>query len=87
MLGNFSCFFQNKLFRNTIRMSNFLDPDQAQHFVGPDLGQAQHLVGPDPGPNCLKKINQSFMFFLAQMHIPNFSVGLGRGLGTLENSV
>ena len=22
----------------TIRMSNSLDPDQAQHFVGPDLG-------------------------------------------------
>ena len=67
---------QNKLFRNTIRMSNFLDPDQVQHFVVPDLG-----------PNCLKKLNQSLMFFLAQMHIPNFSVGLGRGLGTLESSV
>ena len=23
---------------NTIRVSNRLDPDQAQHFVGPDLG-------------------------------------------------
>ena len=23
---------------NTISMSNSLDPDQAQHFVGPDLG-------------------------------------------------
>ena len=24
---------------NTISVSNNLDPDQAQHFVGPDLGQ------------------------------------------------
>ena len=29
-------------FRNTIRVSSSLDPDQARHFVGPDLG-----------PNCL----------------------------------
>ena len=26
-------------FRNTIRASNSVDPDQARHFVGPDLGQ------------------------------------------------
>ena len=25
-------------FRNTIRVSNSLDPDQARRFVGPDLG-------------------------------------------------
>ena len=25
-------------FRNTIRVSNSLDPDQARHVVGPDLG-------------------------------------------------
>ena len=31
-----------KSFRNNIRESNSLDPDQAQHFVGADLG-----------PNCL----------------------------------
>ena len=46
--GNFACFFVNtdffskstfskNSFRNTIRVSNSLDPDQAQHFVGPDL--------------------------------------------------
>ena len=29
-------------FRNTIRVSNSLDPDQDRHSVGPDLG-----------PNCL----------------------------------
>ena len=30
--------FLNKSFRNTIGVSNSLDPDQAQHLVGPDLG-------------------------------------------------
>ena len=46
---NFSCvvvcgfFFQNHLFffyfyRNNIRVSNSLCPDQAPHFVEPDLG-------------------------------------------------
>ena len=28
----------SKYFRNTIRVSNILDPDQAKHFVVPDLG-------------------------------------------------
>ena len=32
-------------FFKTIRVSNSLDPDQAQHFVGPDLG-----------PNCLQRL-------------------------------
>ena len=45
-------FFQNQLFsknyfRDTIRVSNSLDPDQAKHFVGPDLG-----------PNCLQSYVQ-----------------------------
>ena len=33
-------------FFNTIQVSNSLDPDQALHFVGPDLG-----------PNCLQKLS------------------------------
>ena len=33
-------------FRNTIRVSNSLDQDQAQCFVGPDLG-----------PNCLQRLS------------------------------
>ena len=57
MLGNFACFFfcsllifsslifSSSSFRNTISMSNSLDPDQAQCYIGPDLG-----------PNCLQKI-------------------------------
>ena len=38
-----STFLKNSL-RNTIRVSNSLDPGQAQRFVGPDLG-----------PNCLQR--------------------------------
>ena len=45
-----SDFFQNQLFeksfRNTIRVSNSLDPDQARRFVGPGLV-----------PNCLQKLS------------------------------
>ena len=37
--------FRNNTFRNTIRVSNSLDPDQVRHLVGPDLG-----------PNCLQRI-------------------------------
>ena len=33
-------------FLNTIRVSNSMDPDQAQRFVGPDLG-----------PNCLQRLS------------------------------
>ena len=44
MLGNFHAFcfrlqltFSKNSFKNTIRVSNRLDPDQDRHFVGPDL--------------------------------------------------
>ena len=40
-----STFSKNSI-RNTIRVSNNLDPDQARHFVGPDLG-----------PNCLQRLS------------------------------
>ena len=36
--------FSKSYFGNTIRVSNTLDPGQARHFVGPDLG-----------PNCLER--------------------------------
>ena len=39
-------FFESKKIRDTIRVSNSLDPDQARRFVGPDLG-----------PNCLPKLS------------------------------
>ena len=38
--------FSKKYFRNTIRVSNSLEPDQAPHSVGPDLD-----------PNCLQKLS------------------------------
>ena len=38
--------FSKNDFRNTIRVSNGLDPDQDRHNVGPDLG-----------PNCLQKLS------------------------------
>ena len=36
---------QKKKFRNIIRVSNSLDPDQDRHSVGPDHG-----------PNCLQRL-------------------------------
>ena len=55
----FSCFFivcrffskptfLKNSFRNTIRVTNSLDPDQARHLLGPDLG-----------PNCLQRLSAS----------------------------
>ena len=51
ILHDFLCFFkinffQKNSFRNTIRVSNSSDPDQARHFVGPDLD-----------PNCLQRLS------------------------------
>ena len=63
MLGNFACFlssadfvcwffskstFSKNSFRNIIRTSNSLDPDQAWQFVRPELG-----------PNCFKGYQQT----------------------------
>ena len=42
----FKIDFLKNSFRNTIRKSNSLDPDQARSFVGPDLG-----------PNCLPRLS------------------------------
>ena len=39
-------FFQKNYFRNTIIVSNNLEPDQARH-----------IVGPDRGPNCLQRLS------------------------------
>ena len=38
--------FSKNSFRNIIRESNKLDPDQTRHSVGPDLG-----------PNCLQRLS------------------------------
>ena len=42
----FKINFLENCFSNNIRVSNTLDPDQARHFVGPDLG-----------PNCLQRLS------------------------------
>ena len=61
MLGNFSCFcgrllfffsnssFSNNSFRNPLKVSNGLDPDQDRRFVGSDLG-----------PNCLQRLSAAY---------------------------
>ena len=44
---NFQHYLFSKYpFRNNVRVSNSLDPDKAQHSVGPDLGT-----------NCLQRIS------------------------------
>ena len=43
LLSSADCFTPKKSFKNTIRVTNGLDPDQGIHFVSPDLG-----------PNCLQ---------------------------------
>ena len=45
-LSSADIFFQNEPFRNMIRVSNSIDPDQARHSVWPDLG-----------PHCLQKLS------------------------------
>ena len=45
----FKLLFSNNPFRNTIRVSNRLEQDQARHSVGPDLG-----------PNCLQRLSENF---------------------------
>ena len=42
----FKLTFSKTSIGNTIRVSNSLNPDQARHFVGPDLG-----------PNCLQRLS------------------------------
>ena len=44
--GHLLSTFSKNSFRNTIRVSNSLDPDQARRFVRPDLG-----------PNCLQRLS------------------------------
>ena len=54
-------------------MSNSLDPDQARHFVGPDL---IHNVGPDLIPNCLQRLTVDNKSLLAGKKLSQH-VGVG----------
>ena len=51
-------FFEKNI-RNTIKMSNSLDPDQPRHFVGPDLGTNFLLrsSADDTGKQRMGKVN------------------------------
>ena len=61
MLGNFSWIFLSNLAfsKKKKRVSNRLDPDQAQHSVGPDLGPIclQILSAEDKLPLARKEFN------------------------------
>ena len=73
MLGNFSCLccrlliffskltFSKNSFRNTIKVSNSLYPDQDWHSVRPDLGQnsLQRLSADDKSPPARKNLISS----------------------------
>ena len=72
----FKITFSKNSFRDTIRVSNNLDPDQARHFVGPHLD-----------PKCLQKLSadatsrqriKPYRLFFAmiiyiQRHLPGFA--------------
>ena len=46
LFSKLTFFFQKISFRNTIRVSNRLDPDQDRHYIGPDLD-----------PYCLQRLS------------------------------
>ena len=50
--------FSKTIIRNTIRVSNSLDPDQAQRLSGQIWVQTgPTFVGPDLGPICLQRLS------------------------------
>ena len=53
-------------FFNTIRVSNSLDPDQARHFVRPDLGLncLQRLSADNKLPLVCKELNSNNLLIL-----------------------
>ena len=59
--------FSKIYFRNTIRVSNSLDPDQTRRFVGPNLG-----------PNCLQMLSADLTHVTTSNEIvekPKFEYG------------
>ena len=54
----FNFIKKNTSFRNTIRVSNSLDPDQSRRFVGPDLG-----------PNGLQSYQQTTNFATSGLRV------------------
>ena len=56
-------------FRNTIRVSNNLYQDQAQHFVGPDLG-----------PNCLQRLSYQHTILVGKALEMNYFKSCGHSM-------
>ena len=54
-------FFKKNLLRNIVTVKNSLDPDQARHYVAPDLG-----------PNCLQRFSADYMLPLARKESRSF---------------
>ena len=63
--------FFKKLFQNTIRVSNSLDPDQDQHSIGPDLGSSclQRLIS--NRQRLMRKLNFSKNSFKNTIRVSN----------------
>ena len=70
MLGNFACFFficgfffffffKFNIFRNTIRVSNSLDPDQVRGFVGERVKGPFRIIADD----CQNDVVCMLLFF------------------------
>ena len=55
--------FTKKKSGTTIRVSNSLDPDQARHFVGPDLGSncLQRLSADDTGSRRHLQVEEKYV--------------------------
>ena len=70
-------FVQKNIHRNTIRVTNSLDPDQAQHIVGPDLGpkfqtvckghQQTTQAGKERQVNTFRVLRQILITFLQRL--------------------
>ena len=61
--------FSQNSFRNTIRVSNGLDPDQDQHGVGPDLSlNSLQRLSPDDKVATSKHRVMVFVFLLQIIH-------------------
>ena len=92
MLCKYSCFlssadfFLNNSFRNTIRVSKSLDPDQARHFVGPDLGPnfLQILLADNTSRQRVTAGVVLIFFFLVKFEICHFPIGI---LGQVWNLI
>ena len=67
--------FKKKYFKNTIRVSNSLDPDQDRHNVGPDLG-----------PTCLQRLSEMTKVTLSKERakVPHIICSRGQNLSILK---